>query len=91
MRVYFKVTAWESVEITDEDIFAKVVSALENGEIETADELVEMYSEKATYEGIGLETAGQMSLDENDYAPTIEAYNDKHNKVFDNGVKPRRL
>ena len=87
MRVYFKVTAWESVEIADETMFAKVVSAIESGEIETADELIEMYPEETTYEGIMSETIGQMSLNENDYAPTIEVYNNKRNIVFDNGVK----
>lgn len=86
MRVYFKITAWESVEIADETMFAKVVSAIESGEIETSYELIEMY-EGTSYEGIGSETISQMSLDDNDYAPTIEVYNNERNKVFDNGVK----
>lgn len=87
MRVYFKVTAWESVEIADDFMFKKVVAAIESGEIETADDLIEMYPEETNYEGIELETSNQMSLDENDYESTIEVYSDEHNKVFDNGVK----
>lgn len=87
MRVYFKVTAWESVGIADESLFAKVVSAIESGEIETAYELIEMYPDETTYEGAGPETMNQMSLNQNDYAPTIEVYNNEHNRVFDNGVK----
>jgi hypothetical protein len=87
MRVYFKVTAWESVDISDETMLAKVVDAIESGEIETADELIEMYPEETTYGGIELETSNQMSLDENDYASTIEVWNNEHNIVFDNGVK----
>ena len=68
-------------------LFSMVLGVRGCGEIETADDLIEMYPEETSYEGIELETSNQMSLDENDHAPTIEVYSDEHNKVFDNGVK----
>lgn len=86
MRVYFKVTAWECVEVSEEK-YLEVISGVENLSIETADELIELFPEETNYRGIDLETSQQMSLNENDYAPTIEVYDSEHNNVFDNGVK----
>ena len=86
MRVFFKVTAWECVDVSD-DIYMNVIKGIQDNTIETADELIELFPDSTIYNGIELETSAQMSLDDNDYAPTIEVYNNKHDKVFDNGVK----
>ena len=86
MRVFFKVTAWECVEVSEEK-YLEVISGVENLSIETADELVELFPEDTTYKGIDLGTSNQMSLDENEYAPTIEMWDTEHNIIFDNGIK----
>ena len=74
-RVNFKVSVWQTVTF-DENHLAEVLAALENGEIKTANDLVEFTSElgdDAETEFI-LDSEQQLTASDNGGWPTIEVY-----------------
>jgi hypothetical protein len=85
-RVNFKVSLWETVTFDDIHL-AEVLAALENGEIKTANDLVEFTSDlgdNAETEYV-LESEQQLTPSENDGWATIEIYpNNDVRPIWDN-------
>lgn len=82
MYVDFKVTTWERVEISDNDIEA-VKEMLESGEVETANELMEAID--GTYEGVIPEMDSMVSVEANGGWATIEMKEKGKDPIFVNG------
>ena len=83
MQVDFKITTWERITIPQE-LGLKVIKAIQNEEITSADDLIEMFGDDCFNEGILSDVSQQMTIEENDDNATIEIINDKGNTVFDN-------
>ena len=83
MQVDFKITTWERITIPQE-LGLKVIKAIQNEEITSADDLIEMFGDDCFNEGILSDVSQQMTIEENDHNATIEIINDKGNTVFDN-------
>ena len=83
MQIDFKITTWERITIPQE-LGLKVIKAIQNEEITSADDLIEMFGDDCFNEGILSDVSQQMTIEENDDNATIEIINDKGNTVFDN-------
>jgi hypothetical protein len=83
MQIDFKITTWERITIPQE-LEQEVLKAIQNEEISSADDLIEMFGDECFNEGILSDVNQQMSIEENDYNATIEVINDKGNTIFDN-------
>ena len=83
MQVDFKITTWERITIPQE-LGLKVIKAIQNEEITSADDLIEMFGDDCFNEGILSDVSQQMTIEENDDNATIEIINDKGDTVFDN-------
>ena len=83
MQVDFKITTWERISIPQE-LGLKVIKAIQNEEITSADDLIEMFGDDCFNEGILSDVSQQMTIEENDDNATIEIINDKGDTVFDN-------
>jgi len=83
MQIDFKITTWERITIPQE-LEQEVIKAIQNEEITSADDLIEMFGDECFNEGILSDVSQQMSIEENDHNATIEIINDKGNTIFDN-------
>ena len=83
MQIDFKITTWERITIPQE-LEQEVIKAIQNEEISSADDLIEMFGDECFNEGILSDVSQQMSIEENDHNATIEIINDKGNTIFDN-------
>ena len=83
MQIDFKITTWERITIPQE-LGLKVIKAIQNEEITSADDLIEMFGDDCFNEGILSDVSQQMTIEENDDNATIEIINDKGNTIFDN-------
>ena len=83
MQIDFKITTWERITIPQE-LEQEVIKAIQNEEISSADDLIEMFGDECFNEGILSDVSQQMSIEENDHNATIEVINDKGNTIFDN-------
>jgi len=83
MQIDFKITTWERITIPQE-LEQEVIKAIQNEEITSADDLIEMFGDDCFNEGILSDVSQQMTTEENDDNATIEIINDKGNTIFDN-------
>lgn len=76
MYLDFKITTWERLYVP-EDLQQEIKEQLENGNLQTANDVIHKYEHKGVYmEGYISETDETMSVDDNDGQPTIELLND---------------
>ena len=83
MQIDFKITTWERISVPQE-LEKQVIKAIQNEEITSADDLIEMFGDDCFNEGIISDVSQQMSIEENDDNATIEIINDKGDTIFDN-------
>lgn len=81
MKVAFKITIWEEVEIP-ENLEDKVLIDLKNKEIKSADDLCNKYSELSS--DVILDTSTQMTVKENKGSHTIEVLDENGKSMWNN-------
>jgi hypothetical protein len=81
MEIDFKITIWERVNVSDKNK-EKVLQALQDGTISTANELVE--SGLGEYLGTIDETGEDLTVEENGGCSTVEAL-EEGNTIWSNG------
>ena len=88
MEVHFKITTWEKV-IIPEGKENKVLELINNGEIETSEDIF-LHIDSDGYEGVIHEiideTEIQLTLEENEGFSTIKVLNDDDEIIYQNGL-----
>ena len=82
--VDFKITIWERVYFDDVDI-EKVSEKIKNGMVSSSEDMFTEFEDRVAHDSeILLETAGQMTPEENDNQSTIELYNSDGETIHTN-------
>ena len=82
MQVDFKISVWERVEVPEEKK-EMVLKALKNGEVSTANELLELIDD-ATYFGKMDDTEEDLTPADNNDNPTIDVLNENGETIWQN-------
>jgi len=82
--VDFKVTIWERVHFDDADI-EKVAEKIKNGIVSSSEDMFTEFEDRVAHDSeFLLETAEQMSIEENDNQSTIELLNSEGETICTN-------